>query len=469
MRLNLSEICHLANIEKIEGDPKDIIIESVCTDSRECKKGSLFICIKGKNLDGHDYIHEAIANGAVAILSEREINGLDVPVLVVNNCIQGLGEIANYWRRKTNAFVIGVTGSAGKTTLKDLLFHLLNKKAKSAKSILNLNNQIGLPLSMLSTDGDEKYWIMEIGISQPGDMEDLGKILKPDLAIILNVGAAHLEGLGQAGVAAHKSLLLKFLSDKGQALICGDYTDLVEESAKYNVPCEKFYVHSQNDKAHWHMSELDKTGAKGAFCLDGEKINVPLPLPGRAGAEIVLAALGCLAILNLDFKETIKTIDSFELPDHRFNEQVYPPWHIVDDTYNANPLSMERMLKAAYEKASNLSLPLFLILGELYELGDESSTFHEKLGEEIGKINPAYLFYKGNFIEEILKGIHKYNSEFSSFTHICENINLKELLIHILFQQKYKTQGGVILLKGSRANRLDLISQQIKNMLSHAK
>ena len=174
-------------------------------------------------------------------------------------------------------------------------------------------------------------------------------------------------------------------------------------------------------------------------------------------------------MLNLNVKESGKKICDFKLPEHRFNELVYPPWHIVDDTYNANPLSMTRMLEASAEKAAHLNIPLFLILGELYELGSKSSAFHNKIGEQIGKINPAYLLYKGNYMEQIVKGIHKNNPTFSSFAHIPENIDVIKLLSNTIFQQKNLPRGGVILLKGSRANKLDQIFLKIKNLLTQDK
>ena len=264
-----------------------VTVTSVVTDSREAVAGSLFVCIAGERVDGHDYAARAVEQGAVAVLASRPLEGLSVPVLLVQDTV---GAVAALWRGKSSARVVGITGSAGKTTVKELLAHVLSRRGKTACNALNLNNQVGMPLCMLKTDGDEDFWVFEAGISHEGDMDELGAILQPDLALILNVGAAHTEGLGERGVAWHKSRLLAHLAPEGQALVSADYDDLVRE-ARAVFGDVLFFTASGRPLSYRAAYAGCCDGVHGQYrlWLDGRPCDVIAPFRGDYGTENCIA------------------------------------------------------------------------------------------------------------------------------------------------------------------------------------
>ena len=291
MRLDLAEIVRcLGCARDVKVTDGSVTVTSVVTDSREAVAGSLFVCIAGERVDGHDYAARAVEQGAVAVLASRPLEGLSVPVLLVQDTVRALGAVAALWRGKSSARVVGITGSAGKTTVKELLAHVLSRRGKTACNALNLNNQVGMPLCMLKTDGDEDFWVFEAGISHEGDMDELGAILQPDLALILNVGAAHTEGLGERGVAWHKSRLLAHLAPEGQALVSADYDDLVRE-ARAVFGDVLFFTASGRPLSYRAAYAGCSDGVHGQYrlWLDGRPCDVIAPFRGDYGTENCIA------------------------------------------------------------------------------------------------------------------------------------------------------------------------------------
>ena len=195
MRMMLEDVARAAGASLLHPAGQAPVVTGVASDSRAVKPGDLFVCVPGERTDGHDHAAEAVRAGAVAVLAERdpfegEVNArvLLTPVLLADNSVAALGRLGHAWRAAFRGKVVGVTGTAGKTTLKELLAHILAGRGATARNPLNLNTQIGLPVSMLGADGDEAFWVMEAGISHAGDMDELGPVLEPDLAVILNVG-----------------------------------------------------------------------------------------------------------------------------------------------------------------------------------------------------------------------------------------------------------------------------------------
>ena len=369
MRLDLAEIVRcLGCARDVKVADGSVTVTSVVTDSREAVPGSLFVCIAGERVDGHDYAARAVEQGAVAVLAARPLEGLSVPVLLVQDTVRALGAVAALWRGKSSARVVGITGSAGKTTVKELLAHVLSRRGKTACNALNLNNQVGMPLCMLKTDGDEDFWVFEAGISHEGDMDELGAILQPDLALILNVGAAHTEGLGERGVAWHKSRLLAHLAPEGQALVSADYDDLVRE-ARAVFGDVLFFTASGRPLSYRAAYAGCSDGVHGQYrlWLDGRPCDVIAPFRGDYGTENCIAVAAAAHMLGLTAEEIAAGFADAQLPPQRFARSRRGNWDIVDDTYNANPLSMARMLDAAAESAQKR--PFVVVLGEMRELG----------------------------------------------------------------------------------------------------
>lgn len=466
MRMTTYEIASCLNSDAADSLISEAVVCSVATDSKKVAKNCLFVCIRGQRSDGHDFVLEALKNGAVAILSQKPLPQIPVPVFVVEDTVKALGKLAACWRSRTGATVVCVTGTAGKTTLKEVLAAILSQHGKVAKSQLNHNNQIGLPISILETDGDENFWVMEAGISHEGDMDDLGAILKPDVGVILNASAGHLEGLGKKGVAWNKARLLKYLAPDGKAIICADYPELVQETNKYDVELVKFATKSQDSKIDWHSKPRDDIAGTCELMLGGNICKVKMPLPGDAGEEVAIAAGTCAAMLGLSISEITSGFSNAKLPPQRFDEEMISPWLIIDDSYNANPLSMKRMLQIAKVKANILGLPFYAILGEMGELGSESSFLHEEVGKYLGDLKPAYVFFKGKSFEDFKKGFFASRSAGSeNLCYVNDNLEFENLLGKTIINEEAMNAGGVVIFKGSRSNKLETFVRSFKDII----
>ena len=432
MRLSFEEIVRAVDGSAVAGAAPCGIVEGVGTDSRVVKPGSLFVCIPGETFDGHDFAVKAIEAGAAALLVSR--NPFDavppVPLILVEDTVKALGKLSHCWRERLGETrVIGLTGTAGKTTVKELLAQVMSRRGLTAKTHMNLNNQIGLPLSMLAATGEEAFWVMEAGISHPNDMDELGAILEPDLALILNVGPGHAAGLGDRGTAHYKSKLLAHLAPGGTAIISADYPDLAREARA--VRQELVFFSTSGRQVDYRAAYVVPAGEdKGLFrlWLDGVSIDVEAPFRGAFGAENVIA-VAAVALIEGD--------------------GVY----ILDDSYNANPLSFSRMLEAAAEMAGDhADRPLVCVLGEMGELGSLSEDEHRNLGRLVADIKPRLVCWKGGHLEEFEDGLHagRYGGAFCPVTSA-------EDMFKGLAACDLGSGGGVILFKGSRSNKLETL------------
>ncbi len=424
-------------------------LAGVATDSRDCRPGCLFACIAGSNVDGHDYARQAVENGAAAILAEKDLPVTAVPVLVVPDTIRALGSIAALWRSKTRATVVCITGTAGKTTLKDLLADMLAQAGSTAKSEKNHNNQLGMALSILQATGSEKFWVMEAGISHAGDMAELGAICRPDVAIIVNAGAGHTEGLGSGGVARHKSELLKYLTPDGTGLVSADYPDLAREAAATGAKILFFSLDAQN-RAAFRLEKI--SGRLASMNLAGETCGIDLGENTGFPLETLLAAGACANFLGLNCDAIQAGFNRLKMPEHRFNLVHAGKWLIIDDTYNANPLSMRRTLETASLLARERKLPLVAILGEMGELGEQAALEHRRLGGILRQISPARVFWHGNHLLDVAEGIETSPGEIAT---LADPARFQQEILHLLASDSGFSQGCVMVFKGSRLNRME--------------
>ncbi|MEG1610839.1 MAG: Mur ligase family protein, partial [Bilophila sp.] len=381
------------------------------------------------------------------------------------------------WRKTlTKTRVVGITGTAGKTTVKEVLAQILTHKGSTAKNHLNMNNQIGLPLSMLAATGDEDYWVMEAGISQPGDMDELGAILEPDLGVIINVGPGHAAGLGDKGTAHYKARLLAHLAAGGSGLISADYPDLVRE-ARAVRPDLAFFSTTGRQVDYRSAYVVPAGEGKGLFrlWLDGECVDAEVPFRGSFGAENVIAAAAAAHRLGLTAPEIAAGLTGVVLPKQRFACSRAGKWLVIDDSYNANPLSFARMLEAAREMtAERPGEPLICVLGAMGELGALAQAEHEQLGRLLAEARPKAIFWKGEHFEDVAEGLR-----YGRYDGVLQAITSTDALLESLTAcgaLAVKTDadaqvatpsvgkagskaGGVMLFKGSRVNKLEVFVQ----------
>lgn len=463
MRLSTMEMAACLGLTGGAAPVGEAVVSCVVTDSREARPGALFVCVPGERVDGHDFAASAVARGAAAVLASRPLPEMGVPALLVEDTVRALGRLASLWRGKTRAKVVCVTGTAGKTTLKEALAQVLAVRGKTARNAMNHNNQIGMPCAVLNTDGDEDFWVMEAGISHAGDMDELASVLRPDLGLILNVGPGHTEGLGHMGVAWHKARLLAYLAEGGCGLVSADYPDLTREAAAWGAKLHFFSAVDQRAayRAAWledetvgaHADESASTGGRYRLWLHGETCDVLTPFQGAYGAENSIAAAAAAHLLGLSAAEIAEGLARARLPLQRFNRCRLGVWDVIDDTYNANPLSMRRMLDAAARQARGRAF--VPVLGEMGELGAVAGHMHEELGRHLAELNPAAIFWKGGHADAVLAGLARGGyagpwlpvEEAESFM-----MAWKELAHGSALEEK---RGGLLLFKGSRFNRLE--------------
>lgn len=453
MRLNILDICRLLGTVCVGMPPLAALAhpKGAAIDSRAVKKGDIFFCLPGERVDGHDFAAAAVEKGALAVVATRDPfapGAAPVPVLLVEDPVAALGTLGAAHRLSARATVIGITGTSGKTSVKEVLASVLAQSGVTAKNHMNLNNQIGLPLSMLNAPVDAAYWVMEVGISKPRDMDELGAMLWPDIAVILNAGAGHVEELGDKGVAHHKARLLGYVMNGGHALVNADYPELVKEASEYAT--DVIYFSAKCADEPFYASYMEPDGARGRYHLfmEGHDMAVNAPFQGEFGAENV-AVIGAVAhILGLTAPEIAAGFARAKLPAQRFAVRESGPYVLIDDSYNANPLSMAGALETAHNMALARDEGLILVLGEMGELGTESARHHKELGRAVAAAAPERVFWKGGHGAEVCEGLAEAGYECAFTVLECAEDFASVVAANF-------PASGVVLFKGSRSNKLE--------------
>ena len=458
MKLSLAHIGHAMQAVGDYENSQDLIASGIQTDSRLVQPGDLFVCISGQRFDGHNFAREAVHKGALGVVVERPLLDLstEVPMFLVHDSMQALTDLAAYWRRQFQGRVIGVTGTAGKTSVKEMVAAILQQRGAVGKNYKNFNNQLGLSLSILAMNGREDYWVLEAGVSEKKEMEVLADVLIPDLAVIVNVGPAHLQGLDSvAGVAREKAKLVQAVPDGGAAVFSLDYPELTQVIfGREDISGCSFSLHPEG-KADLYLDHEDKDAAGDyRLAIKGQEARIELCLPkGRSWIkENVLAAVSVAWYLGVPASEIQNGMNQVKLPEHRGQILTCGGLTILDDCYNANPLSMRWALDWAREKAG--SGDLVLILGEMKELGDQAEASHWDLGTWAAETGAGHVVYFGGHEQSVCQGfeqagggaLHLVQSE-EQFARLWPQLNV---------------HSAVILVKGSRGCALERFVQLIQ-------
>lgn len=421
----------------------EVNVSRVCIDSRAVRRGDIFFCIVGQKLDGHEFARQAVDNGACAVVAGMPLD-LDVPVLLVRDTTLALGRLARAWRERTSARVIGISGSAGKTTVKEMLAQVLSEAGATAKNFRNLNNQIGLPLSILDMNGDEDFWVLELGISRPGDMDELGYILAPDAALLINVGGCHLEGLGSLeGVAEQKSVLLDHVRGGGFACVSADYPELTSQCARRELRMATFSGAGLAADYSCLGREHDPQGVAYTLRIRGEKLRCRVSANVHI-AENVAAVTAMALELGLSLEQVESALAAYSPVTQRFVQSRVGSWLFIDDTYNANPVSMARSIREADRLAAGGRL--VLVLGDMLELGDDAARAHRELGGLIAQTGATHCFFQGRHAGDVRDGLE-------GFQGLFVPVSGPEDVLQAL--GPVREHGGVMLFKGSRGCKME--------------
>lgn len=356
----------------------DAPFRGVSTDTRTLAAGQLFVALRGERHDGHDHVAEAARRGAVAVLVERALPDLALPQLVAADSLAALGDLARHWRRELRARVVAVTGSNGKTTLKTLLSAVLSRAGRTAATPGNLNNEVGLPLTVLGLDPALDFVVLEMGAGKPGDIRYLADIGQPQVSVVNNIGPAHLERMGSLeGIAATKGGIYEALGADGVGAVNAD--DGFAPYFRGLLGARRRVEFGLAATAHVGASALEVGATGSRFLLRTPQGSAPveLALAGRHNVMNALAAAACATALGLDAPAIAAGLGTAHAVAGRLDRIAHPDgWVLVDDSYNANPASTMAGIAALVAGGGTP----WLALGDMKELGTREAELHAEVG-----------------------------------------------------------------------------------------
>jgi UDP-N-acetylmuramoyl-tripeptide--D-alanyl-D-alanine ligase len=443
MTILLSDITELLGCELPASDCE---LTGTAIDSRKVELGTLFIALKGEQVDGHDYISAARKAGACAALVSRQQND-ELPQLVVTDVVKAFGKIASYWRQQSNAKVIAITGSNGKTTVKEMVAAISKQCGNVIATQGNLNNELGVPLTLTRLNEATDFAVIEMGANHAGEIAKLVAMAKPDVALINNVAAAHLEGFGDInGVARAKAEIYAGLATQATAVVNNDMPFVDDwQAVLKGKPIITFGIENDADITAQNL-QVDPDASHFMVKLDDEFHHINLPMPGIHNVANALAAISVTKSLNISPTAMVKGLSSMTSVPHRLQLRAgVNGSHLLDDSYNANPGSYQKALQALTAFHSQH----WLVLGDFAELGTDSESVHHQMGIDAQKAGIRRLWTIG---EQSQNASQAYGAGAQHFDNVLELENqLKDEL----------TDGVTCLIKGSRFMQLDKLADAL--------
>ncbi|HAG08272.1 MAG TPA: UDP-N-acetylmuramoyl-tripeptide--D-alanyl-D-alanine ligase [Desulfotomaculum sp.] len=464
--MTIEEIARVTGATILQGDPR-LKIENVSIDTRHLKKGSLFFALKGERYDAHDFLRQAVAAGAACVVVARH-PGFILPAglvcLKVPDPKEALQKLARYNRQNCPALIVGITGSMGKTTTKDILATLLAEKLVTLKNNGNLNNEIGLPLTLLELNTSHQVGVVEMAMRGPGEIDFLCRLANPDGAIITNIGVAHLERLGsQDNLARAKGEILNHIPQNGFAVLNGESPYIYREARRTQGKVLFFALRETlvgqssrlTDILAFNLKTVKK-GTRFTVRINDHKITeteIYLPLPGRHNVLNALAAIGAAKILGLSLAEIQAGLTKVTTSKMRLEIYERNGLTIINDTYNANPDSVLAALEVLNEVAGQN--PKIAVLGDMLELGSYTFEGHQKTGGAAAASNIQYLVTVGELALQIAVGASAAGMPKKHIFTCRDNDEAVSCLRKIL------VPGSTVLIKGSRLLKMEEIANKI--------
>lgn len=440
---------------------KNIEITGVAIDSRKVEKGFLFIPIKGQRVDGHDFIDQVLAKGASCTLSERELPGNNKPYILVKSTREAIRAMAKYYLDVLDVKVVGITGSVGKTSTKEMIASVLSQKYNVLKTQGNFNNEIGLPLTVFQLTTEHDIAVLEMGISHFGDMDMLAEIARPDVCVITNIAECHLENLGdRRGVLKAKTEVFNYMNENGVVVLNGDDDLLVGVKEVNGKPVIHFGIETYNDI---YADNIQNKGIEGTACVinikNDSSFSTQINIPGQHMVYNGLAATAVGKTLGLTDEEIKKGLEAAETIAGRCNIIHKGDITLIDDCYNANPQSM----MAALDLVSMVDGRKVAILGDMFELGPDELELHYNIGKYAVEKGLDYVVCVGQRSEYMYKGamnaIELLDS--SAKNCLCKSIYMSSLESMPDLLSSLLHSGDTVLIKASHAMGFDVISGMI--------
>ena len=401
-KFTLGEIAESCGGKFVGNDSdKNIEITSVERDSHQIKDGSLFLAIKGERVDGHDYIEKCFAGGAVCAVCEKPPVNAEAPYILVDSTLEAVKKIAKAYRQKFDIPVVGVSGSVGKTSTKEMLYAVLSQKFRTHKTQGNLNNELGVPLTLLSMPEDTQAAVIEMGISDFGEMTRLSEMVQPTICVLTIIGCCHLENLGDRdGVLKAKTEMFKNAAENAEYILNGDDDKLYSVTEVNGKKPIYFGFAGDND---YYAEDIENNGEGGiscTLCFDNTRLNVNIPAIGSYMVSNALAAVAAGRLLGLSDEQLINGVQSYKTVGSRANVINTGKIRIIDDCYNANPTSV----KASLDTLVNFSGRKVAILGDMKELGTDELKLHLETGKYAKDKGVDLVIAVGPLAVELAKG-----------------------------------------------------------------
>ncbi len=422
-------------------------VAGVSIDTRTCRPGELFIAIRGDNFDGHDFLQQAVDAGAVLAMVDRPIENAPLPLLMVDDTLQALAEMARRHRASMPAKVIAITGSCGKTTTRALTASILSRAGSTLASVGSYNNNIGLPLTLLKLKPEHQYLVQEMGTNNPGEIAGLTAIAQPDVAVVTMAAPVHLEGLKTVeGVAKEKGAIYQGLQAGGVAVINADddFASLWRAMSVDYQSCE-FSVQNKADVMADAVTTVDGRLQFQLKTATGHA-EVRLPLLGKHNVVNVLAAASIAMALSIGMDDIKHGLEAAEAESKRLVVlEGLSGSQVIDDSYNANPVAVQ----AAIELLADYKKKRILVLGDMGELGKDAEAYHQQIGDMAKQYHIDALYCYGEMSQHAAEQFGDQGYAFQDKLALIDQ--LKSELGHDV----------MVLIKGSRSMRMDTVTQAI--------
>ncbi|HQI00717.1 MAG TPA: UDP-N-acetylmuramoyl-tripeptide--D-alanyl-D-alanine ligase [Deltaproteobacteria bacterium] len=453
MKLKASEIAECTRGAITSGSP-DTLFTGISTDSRAIRNGDLFVALGGEKFDGHVFVSEAVSKGAAGSIVMREgIHGKGT-VITVEDTLTALGDIAGYVRSGFGATIVGITGSTGKTTVKELCSSILSLEGHCLKTEKNYNNLIGVPLTLFTLNDSHRFAVIEMGTNRFGEIERLSAITRPHASILTNINPVHLSGLRSiSGIIKEKQAIFRNTQENGIAVI----NPHLENMDRVEIPVNLTVVtYSGSERADVTLKKIHYQGLDGtdaSIGLGGKTIRTRVPLPGMHNVCNALAAAACAMGLGIDPEKIEHGIANAKFPGMRSEIIVSDHISIINDSYNANPASVKAALQMLASSPHSFRVA---VLGDMLELGGETNYWHEQMGQWVADSRVDRLVVTGQMSGIVSNSAIERGMDASS-VYIAEG--LSEIISNL---SDVLDKDAIVLVKASRALHLDEVVTHLK-------
>jgi len=452
---------------RISGSP-ETRLAGISTDSRSIRPGEVFLALKGERYNGHDFVLNSLERGAAGIIvqengwNEKSLGDKgvfrNVVAVTVADTLKALGDLAGWWRRQHEAHVVAITGSSGKTTTKEMTATILELANRILKNQGNLNNLIGLPLTLLRLEKRHNMAVLEMGMNSPGEIARLTEIASPHVGAITNVGRAHLEGLGDLqGVARAKVELVEKISSKGKVVLNGDDKILLQTASMFRKESTTFGLGKTNDIRAANIKNLGRKGVLFDLEYSGGTWPVRLRTPGFQNVLNALTAASVCLCLDEPIEKILEGLSRFEGVKGRFMVRSLPgDIVLIDDTYNSNPSSLTAALESV-RALVNGGMKVIVGLGEMMELGNAAEKAHREAGRRVAGLAPDCFSATGEHARDMIKGAVDAGMPKRSAKVAESHDEMLEII------RDEMSHGCLIFLKGSRKIALEKVVEGLKS------